>query len=208
MLLSEKLDGMRALWHQGRLWSRQGNALHAPPSFTAALPQHCTLDGELHMGRGRFSETMTVTRGQAASEERWRGVQYAVFDAPLAPGGFAARLAAAGAALAEGRRAAEAAAGGAVESFAALLPHTPCAGPEDLALQLQAMVAAGGEGLMLRNPDALFSESKSTRRPCAVPPLSHPPPSHARTPFHPPPLPPHTLFPPPPFQPVGARMTC
>jgi len=150
MLLSEKLDGMRALWHKGRLWSRQGNALHAPAFFTAALPPGCTLDGELHMGRGRFSECMSVTRTHTGGE-RWQGVHFAVFDAPLAPGGFAARLEAAGAALAAARGAAS------QEAFASLLPHTPCAGPQELALALQAMIAAGGEGLMLRAPLALFS---------------------------------------------------
>jgi hypothetical protein len=108
---------------------------------------------------------VTVTRAAAAGE-RWRGVQYAVFDAPLAGGGFAARLAAAEAALAEGRRDAAAAAaaaaahagGGApAESFAAILPHAPCGGAEDLALQLKDVLEAGGEGLMLRRPEARFS---------------------------------------------------
>ena len=179
MLLSEKLDGMRALWHEGRLWSRQGNALHAPPYFTAALPRSTTLDGELHCGRGGFSATVSVTRAQTDVEEKWRGVQFAVFDAPQAPGGFAARLAAAEAALAEGRR--EAAAGGGapvVEAFASILPHRVCAGPEDLALQLQAMVQSGGEGLMLRNPGGVFGAFFFPRPcllcACAPPPLTLP----------------------------------
>ena len=204
MLLSEKLDGMRALWHEGRLWSRQGNALHAPPYFTAALPRSTTLDGELHCGRGGFSATVSVTRAQTDVEEKWRGVRFAVFDAPLVPGGFAARLAAAEAALAQGRReaAAEGGDGGggaAVESFASILPHKACEGPEDLAVQLQAMVQAGGEGLMLRNPGGVFGAF-------SAPAPAPPPPPSSRSPFFTPHARAHACT--QNAQLVGARMTC
>ena len=204
LLLSEKLDGVRALWHEGRLWSRAGHALHAPPFFTAALPARCTLDGELHMGRGRFSDTVTVARGSGAGAagERWRGVQYAVFDAPLAGGGFAARLAAAGAALAEGRRAAAASSSGApAESFAAILPHAPCGGAEDLALQLKEVLEAGGEGLMLRRPEALFSAWPVRRRLQQWRARAQPPATDPLLCPHPPPLPWRPQAP-------GARTTC
>ena len=47
-LMSEKLDGMRALWDgQGNLWSRAGHVVHAPEWFKQKLPGGLVLDGEL-----------------------------------------------------------------------------------------------------------------------------------------------------------------
>ena len=46
-LMSEKLDGMRALWNGRELVSRQGNVIDAPDFFLAGFPVHMALDGEL-----------------------------------------------------------------------------------------------------------------------------------------------------------------
>jgi hypothetical protein len=51
--VSEKYDGVRALWDGRVLRHRSGRAVSAPPSFIASLPA-VPLDGELWLGRGRF----------------------------------------------------------------------------------------------------------------------------------------------------------
>jgi hypothetical protein len=51
--VSEKYDGVRALWDGRVLRHRSGRAVSAPPSFVASLPA-APLDGELWLGRGRF----------------------------------------------------------------------------------------------------------------------------------------------------------
>ena len=90
--MSEKLDGMRAYWTGDALYTRNGNKIAAPTWFIAVLPQGIALDGEIYMGRGRFSETVSVTRKATARDPRWREVCYMAFDAPEIPGGCEQRF--------------------------------------------------------------------------------------------------------------------
>ncbi len=53
--VSEKLDGVRAIWDGKTLRFRSGNPVPAPEWLTAALPQR-PLDGELWLGRGKFDQ--------------------------------------------------------------------------------------------------------------------------------------------------------
>src|SRR6185369_3093140 len=54
-LLSEKYDGVRALWDGNALRSRMGNVIAAPAWFIDRLPP-TPLDGELWMARGQFEK--------------------------------------------------------------------------------------------------------------------------------------------------------
>eukprot|EP00445_Apocalathium_hangoei_P075443 CAMPEP_0204169600 /NCGR_PEP_ID=MMETSP0361-20130328/41673_1 /ASSEMBLY_ACC=CAM_ASM_000343 /TAXON_ID=268821 /ORGANISM="Scrippsiella Hangoei, Strain SHTV-5" /LENGTH=496 /DNA_ID=CAMNT_0051127199 /DNA_START=152 /DNA_END=1643 /DNA_ORIENTATION=- len=139
-LMSEKLDGMRAIWHDGSLWSRAGNIIVAPAFFLAELPKGFKLDGELFLGRGRFSDVMSVCRCHCPNEAAWRNVRYIVFDAPAAKGGLTERLAAARAALGE-------CAGAVVRVH----PQVVCEGVEHVYKELDRILALDppAEGLML-----------------------------------------------------------
>ena len=79
--LSEKFDGVRAIWDGHALRYRSGRTIAAPPWFTAALPTH-RLDGELWLGRGSFDQLSATVRTEPAPDEAWRAVRYMVFDAP------------------------------------------------------------------------------------------------------------------------------
>jgi DNA ligase-1 len=74
--MSEKLDGVRAIWDGEHFRSRGGNIFHAPAWFKAGLPA-LPLDGELFVGRGRFNETVSIVRSMTAD---WSSVSYLVFD--------------------------------------------------------------------------------------------------------------------------------
>lgn len=78
-IATEKYDGHRALWSEGQLWTRQGNSYHAPPWFTAGLPD-MVLDGELFAGYGMRDTLANISR--AADPERWRSLRFVVFDTP------------------------------------------------------------------------------------------------------------------------------
>ncbi|MDA6066813.1 DNA ligase [Idiomarina abyssalis] len=80
-LVSEKYDGIRAIWTGSELLTRQGNQISAPEWFTAQLP-HVWLDGELWIKRQNFEDLSSIVRTQIPEEERWREVQYMVFDMP------------------------------------------------------------------------------------------------------------------------------
>lgn len=80
-LVSEKYDGIRAIWTGSELLTRQSNPISAPEWFTAPLPE-VWLDGELWTKRQNFEDLSSIVRTQIPEEERWREVQYMVFDMP------------------------------------------------------------------------------------------------------------------------------
>ena len=141
-LVSEKLDGVRALWDGQQLRFRSGRLITAPAWFTARLPQQ-PLDGELWLGRGQFEALSGLVRHQQPDDAAWGAVQYQVFELPAAGGVFADRASALQALCRQ-------------TGFAALqaLPQSPVASGHALQQRLDAVVAAGGEGLVLHRADA------------------------------------------------------
>ncbi len=74
--MSEKLDGVRAIWDGVNFRSRGGNIFHAPAWFKAGLPA-LPLDGELFVGRGKFNDAVSIVRSMTAD---WTPIKYLVFD--------------------------------------------------------------------------------------------------------------------------------
>jgi len=60
-LMSEKLDGIRAVWDGEQLTTRKGNPIHAPDWFIADLPPFA-IDGELWTKRNDFSNISSIVR--------------------------------------------------------------------------------------------------------------------------------------------------
>lgn len=75
--MSEKLDGVRAIWTGTGLMTRNGKRLKAPAWFTDGLPKDVRLDGELWMGRGTFPALVSTIQKKGSD---WAGVMYRVFD--------------------------------------------------------------------------------------------------------------------------------
>ncbi|MCG7548883.1 DNA ligase [Pseudoalteromonas sp. Of7M-16] len=80
-LVSEKYDGVRAVWDGESLKTRSGNIIHAPKWFTAVLPNRW-LDGELWAGYNNFSFVSSLVRRKVPNHENWQQVHYLIFDAP------------------------------------------------------------------------------------------------------------------------------
>lgn len=148
-LISEKLDGVRALWDGRTLRFRSGDAIAAPACFLARLPPQ-PLDGELWLGRGRFEALAAVVRRAQADDTAWRAVRYMVFELPGAPGPFEQRARRLRAIVAAAR-------------WPALEAVEQRRLPDRAALmrQLEAVVRAGGEGLMLHRADAPYVVGRS-----------------------------------------------
>jgi DNA ligase-1 len=146
--MSEKYDGLRGYWDGKKLWSRNGNALHAPDYFLAELPADIALDGELWMGRGKFEETMSTVLSQTP-DERWRQVRFMVFDAPQAKGMFEQRTQFVKATLP------------AKNEFVKPVPQERCTGAAQLIAERDRIVKLGGEGLMLRKPESDYEVGRS-----------------------------------------------
>lgn len=148
-LVSEKLDGVRALWDGQRLWFRSGLPIVAPASFLAQLPA-VGLDGELWLGRGQFENLVGTVRRLLPDEKAWAGVRFMAFDMPGEPGPFAQRAAVmATLGLRHSRPAFD------------VLPQRRVATAALLSAWLQQVVAAQGEGLMLHRADAPWRGGRS-----------------------------------------------
>jgi DNA ligase-1 len=81
-LMSEKLDGIRAVWTNGALFTRNGKPINAPESFIENFPKDVVLDGELWIGHGyeNFSKVSGIARKKVPIESEWKSVKYLVFD--------------------------------------------------------------------------------------------------------------------------------
>jgi DNA ligase len=145
-LMSEKLDGVRAVWDGRRLVSRLGNTIPAPKWLLDELPGY-ELDGELWLGRGNFQECVSVVKC-ASRDNGWSKISYMVFDAPDNCRPFEARL--------ERARAA------ATKPHVTLVPHVRCEGQGHLDEALRKVQAQGGEGLMLRRAGSLYERTRSS----------------------------------------------
>jgi DNA ligase 1 len=147
-LMSEKLDGVRAYWDGQRFLSRNGHVYHAPPEFKAGLPLE-PLDGELWLGRKQFQKTVSIVRRQDQSED-WHRVLFVVFDAPAHDGPFEQRLEVVQQVMKVGW-----------PYYAVAHPHHRCMSIGHLREELKRIEAEGGEGLMLRQPDAKYQTGRS-----------------------------------------------
>jgi DNA ligase-1 len=79
--MSEKLDGVRCFWTGTAMYSRNGNRFFPPKWFTKNWPKS-QLDGELFIGRGQFSKTISAVKKGSPIDSEWENVRYLVFDAP------------------------------------------------------------------------------------------------------------------------------
>ena len=80
LVASEKLDGYRAIYEGGedQFMSRQEKPFNSPDWFTMAFPKR-VLDGELWIGRDNF-QGMGVVRKKNPIDEEWMNVTYQVYD--------------------------------------------------------------------------------------------------------------------------------
>jgi len=148
--VSEKLDGVRAIWNGRQLLFRSGRAVPAPRWFIEHLPEQA-LDGELWLGRGTFDRLSAIVRRDPPDDAEWRLVRYMVFELPGAPGTFTERLARL-----------ESLAGAGAPPWLTLIEQFRVADESALRGKLAEILRGGGEGLMLHRADAPYETGRST----------------------------------------------
>lgn len=148
--VSEKLDGVRAIWDGRTLRFRSGNVVPAPQWFLDALPTQ-PLDGELWLARSSFDRLSAIVRRQKPEDGEWRRVRYMIFELPDASGSFTDRIEQMRAVTAEANL-----------SWLQAIPQFRL--PNDAALRkrLDEVVRGGGEGLMLHRADAAYETGRSS----------------------------------------------
>ena len=148
-LVSEKLDGVRAIWDGQSLKTRSGRVINAPAWFVDALPP-VALDGELWIARQRFDELSGIVRREIPVDTEWRKVRYMLFELPGASGTFAERVEQMLAIVAKAN-----------VPWLQVIEQRPAVNRENLKKWLARVVKQGGEGLMLHRADALYETGRS-----------------------------------------------
>ena len=144
--MSEKLDGVRAVWDGQEFRSRGNKLFYVPEELKAGMPD-IHLDGEFTLGRGRFQETVGVVRRKRATAEDWSCVRYMVFENPVNGDGFEDRH--------------DKLKGFQFPGWVCLVDHLLCESREHLEDYLEEIVSNGGEGVMLSIPGSLYEDKRS-----------------------------------------------
>ncbi|MCG9696988.1 DNA ligase [Shewanella sp. Isolate11] len=147
-LVSEKLDGVRGHWDGEQMFTRTGNLINLPSWFTQNFPKQA-LDGELWIGRGEFDAISALIRTSKAPQQSWRQVKFMVFDFPDIAKPFAERYQFASEHFDE------------VSPYLMVIPQQAFQDQLQLDQHLDAIVASGGEGLMLHRKTAMYREGRN-----------------------------------------------
>jgi DNA ligase-1 len=147
--VSEKLDGLRAVWDGTKFMSRAGNLFFAPDEFVKDFPTNIVLDGELFCGRGNFDKASSLVRSYGGTYAQWNGsVTYQVFDAPLLTGPFEHRMKELKAVVSKMKH-------------ATFVAQELLQGAAHLVEKLASIEADDGEGLMLRKKGSAYEFKRS-----------------------------------------------
>ena len=141
-LMSEKLDGWRMLWDGEKFISRQGNILDAPDWFKEGMPK-IALDGELFLGRGMFNGI------QGAMSNGWFGLEYRIFDVTSYNTSFEGRMNILGGIIN-------------LPNHAHVENHVVCKDIDHMMATAGHVLEWGGEGVVLRNPKALYKAGRTS----------------------------------------------
>ncbi len=148
-LVSEKLDGVRAVWDGKVLRFRSGRVIQAPAWFLAKLPP-TPLDGELWLARGQFDVLSGMVRKVEPTDADWARILYMVFELPGGTGGFTQRH--------QTLRALVQSVGWPQLQVVEQFSLTSEAALKDM---LVAVTRSGGEGLVLHLSDAPYQTGRS-----------------------------------------------
>ncbi|MEE9310592.1 MAG: DNA ligase [Cocleimonas sp.] len=147
--VSEKYDGVRAIWNGKNLVSRGGNIYHAPQWFIQNLPNQ-KLDGELWIARQKFELVVSTVRDKSPDHEAWKKIKFMIFDMPELPTSFDNRII-------QMKKT--------IESintpWVKMVKQWKVADHPALMSQLKTITQAGAEGLMLHKGASLYKGKRS-----------------------------------------------
>lgn len=148
-LVSEKLDGVRAIWRNNQLVTRNGNRINTPSWFTENWP-NVWFDGELWSKHNDFEFIASTVLDAEANQAAWRSIKYFVFDMPDTSNPFLIRY----------QHYLQTINKTDSQYLVAIKQHQ-FSTDEELAQFYQTRIQQGAEGIMLHAKNALFSAGRS-----------------------------------------------
>lgn len=146
-LMSEKMDGVRAYWNGQKLISRGGVELSAPTWFTEGFPPF-PVDGELWSKRGDFENIISIVK-KKEPHDGWKNIAFYAFDVPSENGGLIQRLVKLEYYLKLNQA-----------DYLKVAKQITCKDNEELKSFLKEVEKGGGEGVVVRNPDAKYTAKR------------------------------------------------
>ena len=147
-IMSEKYDGVRAIWDGKNLKSRNNLKFNQPSFWSADFPPFW-LDGELYTKRGDFERISSIV---ASTDERWKEIVYLIFDVPNAKGDLFERLAVLQDYLNKHQN---------LKDHIKIIEQIPIKSRAHTFSFLDEISNANGEGVVLRNPKANYENTRS-----------------------------------------------
>ncbi|MFC3121346.1 DNA ligase [Agaribacter flavus] len=148
-LVSEKYDGVRAIWKNKKLVTRNGHRIYAPAWFTEGWPD-TWFDGELWFARGNFEYVMSTVSKDIPLDKEWRNIRFMVFDQPNNQDTFEQRYRNYNTLVEETQ-----------SNYLLSVKQLSFTNNHSLFEYLQELVDAGAEGLMLHKKNALFESGRT-----------------------------------------------
>lgn len=146
--MSEKLDGIRAIWDGDKLYYKSGKLINAPEFFLSKLPKNIALDGELYIDRGSFKKISSITSSLKPDIKEWGLIQYKIIDILTINKKFEDRM----------KKIKEL---DIENEIVQKITHIKIKNAEHLYQYLHHISNSGGEGLMLRKPNSFYEYKRS-----------------------------------------------
>lgn len=146
--MSEKLDGIRAVWDGKDLISRNGYKFMVPKWFTADFPNE-QLDGELFTKRDDFANISSIT-SKLTPHDGWRDIKFYIFDMPKMDANFSLKIKYMEKISKDSK-------------FIEVIPQKIAKSNEEVFKFLDDVVLKGGEGVVVRSPDLIYENKRSNK---------------------------------------------
>ncbi len=146
-LMSEKYDGVRAIWDGKSLKSRNAKIIKAPKWWLKDFPNFA-IDGELWSVRGEFEFIGSVI--SSFDDKGWENIKFMIFDVPNAKGNLRDRLEVLREFLSQNSN-----------EFIRVIEQIKIDSNEDAFAFLDEVVSGGGEGIVVRNENAPYKNGRS-----------------------------------------------
>ena len=139
--MSEKLDGVRAIWNGSDFHSRSGKSFPVSDELKSQMPSSAVIDGEMFGGRGMFQKTV----GRVRSGD-WHGLHFMAFDLVSKKRWEARQKALQSLKL---------------PSWVKIVEQVKCRSSKHLETYEQTLIDLGAEGVMLRRPGSSYTQSRT-----------------------------------------------
>jgi len=146
-VMSEKFDGIRAVWTGAKLITRSGKTIYAPKWFTKNYPPF-SIDGELWTKRGDFENISSIVSHKIPQNKRWRTITHRIFEVPYAKGKLFQRL--------KKLKAYE-------NDIIKIIPQIKIKNKDHLKTFLKTIENKAGEGVVVRDPNALYINKRTSK---------------------------------------------